>query len=109
MSLDIVPLSYGVGAEIRNVDLSQPVGDALARDIKQAWNDHHVLLIRDQDITPEQHLAFTNALGPTEPYPLVHYQHPEVPEIFLLTNMKINNKPSETRDAGRHWHADPCP
>jgi len=106
MSLKVIPLSYGLGAEIRNVDLTRPVGPELAAEIKQAWNDHHVLLIRDQDITPEQQLAFTNALGPTEPYPLVHYRHPEVPEVFLLTNMPINNKPSETRDAGRHWHAD---
>lgn len=106
MSLEIRRLSYGLGAEILNVDLAEPVSPSLATDIRQAWNDHHVLLFRDQQITPEQHLAFTEALGPTEPYPLEHYQHPEVPEIFLLTNMPIGDKPSETRDAGRHWHAD---
>ncbi|MEM6727671.1 MAG: TauD/TfdA family dioxygenase [Pseudomonadota bacterium] len=106
MKLEIEPLSYGVGAEIKNVDLSEPLSADLAAAIKKAWNDHHVILLRGQDITPQQHLAFTQALGPTEPYPLFHYRHPDVPEIFLLSNMKTGEKRSETADAGRAWHAD---
>ena len=106
MTLEISPISYGVGAEIRNLDLAKPLDAETAAEVKKAWNEYHVLLFRDQDITPEQHLAFTKALGPTEPYPLFHYRHPDVPEIFLLSNMKSGGKRSETADAGRAWHAD---
>jgi taurine dioxygenase len=39
-------------------------------------------------------------------YLLAHYRLPGHPEIFLLSNRGDDGKPSETRNAGRHWHSD---
>jgi taurine dioxygenase len=104
--MEIRRLSYGLGAEIRGVDLRESLDDATSRAIRQAWLDHNVLVLRDQDITPEQQIRFSRLFGPVEDYPLAHYRLKGHPEIFLLTNQPIEGKPSETRNAGRHWHSD---
>ena len=57
-AIEIIPLSDAIGAEIRNVDLREPLTDAAARTIKQAWYDHVIVLFRDQDISLEQQKAF---------------------------------------------------
>jgi taurine dioxygenase len=104
--MEVRRLSYGLGAELCGLDLRRPLDDAAAQAVRQAWLDHQVLLIRDQDITPEQHIAFSRLFGPVEDYPLAHYRLKDHPEIFLLTNQEVDGKPSETRNAGRHWHSD---
>lgn len=106
MTMEVVPLTTGIGAEIRGVDLREPVGAALAARIRAAWLQHQILLFCDQDITPELHIRFSKLFGPVEPYPLVHYRLPGHPEIFLLSNEPQDGKPSETRNAARHWHSD---
>ena len=60
----------------------------------------------DQQVTPEQQLRFSACFAPLEEYPLVHYRLPGYPEIFLLSNRDSGGKPSETRNAARHWHSD---
>ena len=56
--IEIIPLSDAIGAEIRNVDLREPLTYAAARTIEQAWYDHVIVLFRDQDISLEQQKAF---------------------------------------------------
>jgi len=106
VTIEVHRLSYGIGAEIRGIDLRRPLDEATVAAVRRAWLDHNVLLIRDQDITPEQHIRFSRYFGPVEDYPLVHYRLKEHPEIFLLSNRDDAGKPSQTRNAGRHWHSD---
>jgi taurine dioxygenase len=106
MSIEVIPLSWAIGAEIRGVDMRRPLAAADVARVRRAWLDHLILLFRGQDITPEQHIRFSRCFGPIEEYPLVHYQLPGHPEIFLLSNEPKDGKPSETRNAARHWHSD---
>ena len=70
-TLDIRPLAGALGAEIFGVDLSQELSDATISEIRRALLDHLVIFFRDQDITPEHHLAFARRFGDTVEYPLV--------------------------------------
>lgn len=106
MGIEVRRLSYGLGAEIRGVDLGRPLDEAAVAQIRQAWLDHLILLFRDQDIAPADHIRFSRHFGPVEDYPLVHYRLADHPEIFLLTNQPVAGKKSETMNAGRHWHSD---
>ncbi|MFZ4760617.1 MAG: TauD/TfdA dioxygenase family protein, partial [Burkholderiaceae bacterium] len=107
MSIEIIPLTTAIGAEIRGVDLREPQDAATIAAIRAAWMTHQVLLFRDQDVTPEQQIRFSRGFGLVEAYPLVHYRLPGHPEIFLLSNEpSADGKPSETRNAARHWHSD---
>jgi taurine dioxygenase len=86
MSIEIIPLTTAIGAEIRGVDLREPQDAATIAAIRAAWMTHQVLLFRDQDVTPEQQIRFSRRFGLVEAYPLVHYRLPGHPEIFLLSN-----------------------
>ena len=52
--IDIRPLPGTFAAEVLELDLSQPLADDDFRRIHQAHLDHHVLVFRDQHITPQQ-------------------------------------------------------
>ena len=45
--LDILPLTGGMGAEIRGVDLSRHVDDRTFRAVNQVLLDHGVIFFRD--------------------------------------------------------------
>ena len=107
MSIKVRRLSFALGAEITGVDLRMPLDDATKLEIKQAWLEHLVVVFPEQDISPEQQIAFGRMFGPLDDHKaLPYYQHPEYPEMFLITNKEVNGKPSESRQVGRRWHSD---
>ena len=55
MTLQIDQITPGLGAEIRGVNLAQPLLPDQIEQIKQAFLDHMVLVFRDQDLSREQH------------------------------------------------------
>jgi len=63
MNFEILPLTETVGAEIRGVDLSQPVAPDIATDLLSAWHDHVLLLFRGQSLTDDHLRASTAWLG----------------------------------------------
>jgi taurine dioxygenase len=69
--------------------------------------DHLVVVIRGQEITPAQQIAFGRRFGTLDDHKsLPFYRLPDHPEIFLISNKTIDGKPSETKDTGRLWHSD---
>ena len=105
--MQVQRVANGLGARIEGVDLARPVdGDTFDR-IRHALLEHLVLIFPAQDITPEQHIAFSRRFGELDRHEaLPHYRHPDHPEILMVTNHRINGRPSETRNTGRQWHID---
>jgi len=99
-TLDIRPVAGALGAEIGGVDLCQNVSDDTIGEIRQALLDHLVIFFRDQDITPDQHLAFARRFGETMEYPLVKglEGYPEIMPVVKFENEKLN--------FGGLWHSD---
>lgn len=56
--MEIIPLSRALGAELRGVDTAGAVSDREVAAIRAAWNEHHVILFRDCQLTPARHIAF---------------------------------------------------
>ena len=50
VTLEIVPLSPTMGAEIRGVDLSRPLDAAAASALREAWLEHVLLVFRGQEL-----------------------------------------------------------
>ncbi len=50
VTLEIVPLSPTMGAEIRGVDLSRPLDAAAASALREAWLQHVLLVFRGQEL-----------------------------------------------------------
>ncbi|WP_392673923.1 TauD/TfdA dioxygenase family protein [Streptomyces sp. LN785] len=68
--LGIRPLTPHIGAEIDGVDLSRPIGEDLARELKQALLEWKVIFFRDQHaFDPQSQLALSALWGEPEPNP----------------------------------------
>jgi taurine dioxygenase len=95
-----------LGAEVVGLDLGQPLDDDLFRRIHQAHLDYHVLVFRDQRITPSQQIAFSRRFGPLQIHVLRQFQLQTHPEILVVSNVKQDGKPIGLGDAGHFWHSD---
>ncbi|WP_149537762.1 TauD/TfdA dioxygenase family protein [Siccirubricoccus phaeus] len=106
--LAITPLGYAMGAEVTGLDLTRPLDDLTRRRLYDAWLKHVVLVFPNQNLAPEQHIAFSANFGKLDQHAS---QAPETlleghPEILVVTNKKRLGKPSGTRNTGRNWHTD---
>jgi taurine dioxygenase len=109
MPVEVIPTGAALGAEIRGVDLAQPLDDATFAAIERAYNEHGVIFFRDQNITPTQQVAFTRRFGEIE-FNIFgeRWSVPDVPEIVVVSNLTENGKPIGVRRAGENWHSDMC-
>ena len=95
-----------LGAEVVGLDLSRPLADADFVRIHRAHLDHHVLVFRDQRITPEQQIAFSRRFGPLQVHVLKQFLLAGHPEIFIISNIVEQGQPIGLADAGKFWHSD---
>src|SRR4051812_42275868 len=65
--MQLIPLGPGFGAEVRGVGLIDVVGSAAAYEaVRAAFEEHSVLVFRDQTVTDDLQVAFSRAFGPLE-------------------------------------------
>ena len=76
------------------------------RRIHRAHLDHHVLVFRDQQITPAEQIAFSRRFGPLQIHVLKNFQLADHAEILVVSNIKENGQPIGLGDAGHYWHSD---
>jgi len=95
-----------VGAEIVGLDVSKPINDADFARIHRAHLDHHVVVFRDQQVSPAAHIDFSRRFGPLEIHVLHQFQLALHPEILIVSNVKENGEPIGLGDAGAYWHSD---
>ena len=76
--ITVAPLAPALGAEVSGVDLSQPINEATADEIRRAFADHLVLFFRNQELAPEGQVAFAGLFGPVGAYPFAEpiAEHP---------------------------------
>jgi len=101
-----VPLTPFLGAEITGLDLSRAISDAEAARVRALFYRHQVIAIRDQDISAEGFIRFAELFGPIEPFFISSYNHPDHPQIYVLSNVRKDGRPIGRDGAGTHWHSD---
>jgi taurine dioxygenase len=57
------PVSPALGAEISGVDIAAGVDEEQFAELRQAYVDYGVIFLREQDITPDQHIEFARRWG----------------------------------------------
>ncbi|MGK6309014.1 TauD/TfdA dioxygenase family protein [Variovorax sp. DT-64] len=96
-----------VGAEVIGLDIARPISAADFARIHRAHLDHHVLVFRDQRITPDQHIEFSRRFGPLEIHVLHQFHLAGHREILIVSNIKKpDGEPLGLGDAGAYWHSD---
>src|SRR5438094_94867 len=96
----VEPLSTVLGAEISGVDLATlPVEPALG-EIRRAFGEYGVIFFRDQQLTPEQHIAFARCFGGID----VNRFFATVPGYPTIA--EVRKEPEQQRNIGNGWHTD---
>jgi taurine dioxygenase len=98
-------LSEHTGAEVRGLDLTQPVDEATRQRLNQAFTQHSVLVIRDQHLSPAQMLEAVQLFGEVFPQHNTRFALPECPLIHYISNQ--DSFPDGKRYIpGEGWHTD---
>jgi taurine dioxygenase len=95
--LEVRRCGSALGAEVSGVDLSQEVDAQTFGRIVDLLHEHEVIFFRGQNLTPEQHIAFSRRFGELEHHVRQECCRPGYPEIFVVS-----------QDAGLFWHSDLC-
>jgi taurine dioxygenase len=106
MSIEVHHSGAALGHEIRGVDIAAGVSDTDFAQIEKAFDESGVVVIRGQQLTPEQQIAFSRRFGELEAYPVGQFILPGHPEILVVSNILEDGKPIGMVDAGRAWHSD---
>ncbi|HEV8519877.1 MAG TPA: TauD/TfdA family dioxygenase [Burkholderiales bacterium] len=108
MALNLRPLSYVLGAEVCDFDVTRDISERDFGELYRAFLEHGILLWRNQKITREQHIEFSRRFGELDKHDaLPRDRHPDYPEILMVTNEpKADGAPSDTKYTGRQWHSD---
>lgn len=104
----IQPLDSVMGAEITGIDLAEPFDDSVRGSILDALLAHHILVFRDQDLNPDQQLAYTERFGEVEWHVARGYDGKKSPLVHVVSNLDPEGKPTKTpRSLGNFfWHTD---
>lgn len=108
ISLD--PLTPVIGAEVGGVDLSKPLAPEQFAEIRAAFNAFHVLVFRDQRLTPEDHKRFGRMFGRLHVHPYHvknmapdHAKTGPAPDPEILV---VKADANSRYVAGEEWHSD---
>lgn len=93
-------------AEVLGVDLASGLDEAAFAPIRAAFEQHSVLVFRNQHLSERGQVEFSRRFGELEIHFLKQYLHPEHPELLLVSNILENGKPVGVVDAGQYWHTD---
>jgi len=102
--LRVIPVTPHIGAEIENIDLTQPLSELEVKELHAALAEHQVIFFRDQPISLDDHVALSSHFGEihihtgpaTESKPLA-----ENPGIRML-----HFDENSVAVAGEKWHSD---
>jgi taurine dioxygenase len=96
------------GAEILNVDLTQPLGDELFDAIMEVWHQARVIVFRDQKLEPDDQLRFGRRVGELS---IIHTEEfaGEDPAIMYISNVKEDGEFVHALPVGEMmFHIDQC-
>ncbi|WP_448252297.1 TauD/TfdA dioxygenase family protein [Ottowia oryzae] len=105
-SFDVRRLPGPFGAGEVGLDLSVPLANEDFARIHRAHLAHHVLVFRDQCITPDEHVRFSQRFGPLQIHVQRKFQLAGHPPVLVVSNIRENGQPIGLGDAGHFWHSD---
>jgi taurine dioxygenase len=104
--LTVKPLSPALGAEITGVDLDRALDDKTVHAIEAALDEHLVVVLPGQTLTPQAFVRFARRWGRPEPHVIDQFHHPEAADILILSNVRRGGTPVGLEDAGTYFHTD---
>ena len=107
-ALGVRPLSPALGAEILGIDLRDDIDARVFAQIRDAWHQNLVIVLRGQNLSEEDQVRFAEKFGP----PAVIHTKQFVrnhPAVMLISNIREDGKPiGALPDGEMHFHTDQC-
>jgi taurine dioxygenase len=97
LDMNIERMGAPLGAVVRDVDVRQ-TSQAAMSELRELFGRHHVLVFRDQQLTPREQLDFGARWGALIRHPYAGMK--DYPDLIELRN------PGKARDINQHWHSD---
>jgi alpha-ketoglutarate-dependent sulfate ester dioxygenase len=107
-TIEVVPLTLHIGAEIRGVDLTRPLPQEQLREVRDAFLKWKVIFFRGQNLDHAQHVALARQFGePTIGHAVFGYVEGH-PEIYSVAKNRTANENREAMAVTpwSGWHAD---
>jgi len=99
------PLSDHMAAEVTGLDLRQLLDTPTRNAVLEAFHGNQILAFRDQDLTKDEQIAFTEQFGALERHALSNRGTSDSPFVHLVTNLDAAGRPTGKLGSTR-WHSD---
>lgn len=112
--MEVLPLGPGFAAEVRGAGMAEvAAGDDVYAVVRAAFEEHSVLVFRNQPVTDELQVAFSRRFGPLETAKAA--SRGEGTPFSILTNVEPDgslvppgHKEELRARANQLWHTDSC-
>jgi taurine dioxygenase len=108
-AFETIPTGAALGAEVRVGDL-RTLDEAGFAHVLAAWRAHCVLLVRDQTLSDQELIAFSQRFGDLDWAPVQENGRRFVeglPQIYIVSNVKVDGEAiGSLGDGEAVWHTD---
>src|SRR5262245_35882031 len=102
----IEPTGDILGATVRGIDLSTPLGEGDFAALLQGLGEHGVLHFPAQRLQAVELRDFSRRFGRIQATLTGRHHEPGMAEVGILSNVIENGEPIGITDAGQDWHTD---
>jgi alpha-ketoglutarate-dependent taurine dioxygenase len=102
MALELNPLSNAVGAEVRGLDLHKPIDSETAGELRAAFLKHHLLLVRDPNVSEDEQARFGEVFGEIK----IRHRYANVGEQKKTQYVSNSRSDGILGDGEIHYHQD---
>ncbi len=110
-SFSITPLTDHTGAEVTGFDFRNPLDADTRAALNDAFVEHHVLVMRDQEFSPDDFKAAVQLFGELQPHDKKEHHVPGFPDVSYVSNDEFVNGrriiPGETFHTDHSNHPRP--
>ena len=107
MTFELIPIGESLGAEVRGLDLRQPIPADVAAELRAAWYKFNVLVLRGQEIDVDQQRRLVTCFGEIQP-PRSRPGLRVNPDIMYVANVQVDGEMGDLPDGDMQFHADQC-
>ena len=110
-SFSIAPLTDHTGAEVVGLDFRKPIDADTRAALNDAFVEHHVLVVRDQEFSPDDFKVAVQLFGELQPHDKKEHHVPGFPDVSYVSNDEFVNGrriiPGETFHTDHSNHPRP--
>ncbi len=110
-SFSITPLTDHTGAEVTGLDFRTPIDADVRTALNDAFVEHHVLVMRDQEFSPDDFKVAVQVFGELQPHDKKEHHVPGFPDVSYVSNDEFVNGrriiPGETFHTDHSNHPRP--